>query len=158
MKKSLYYKIIPCVALFKLFSNDMTAQTSSNDTIKVFADKRIISFKGKDLDFNGCNYRIVERGNNNPNSNSIILKRENSDELIEVFIVIEKVSDTMAKYYIVIDGEKHFVKLAEFLRFKSNEGKEFILKPNGGYYEYDGKVMHCDHYSHYSHRSSLPKD
>lgn len=157
MKKSLYYKIIPCVALFKLFSNDLTAQTSTNDTIKVFADKRIISFKGKDLDFNGCIYRIVERGNNNPDNNSIILKREKSNELIEVFIVIKKVSDFKAKYYIVIDGEKHFVKLDGFLRYKSKEGKEFILKPNDGYYESDGKVMHSDHYSHYSHRSSLPK-
>jgi hypothetical protein len=159
MNKEIFNKIIPSIALFKLFTHDLTTQNTATNTIRFFAKDRIINFKGKDLNFNGCNYRIVERGNNNPENNSLTLKREKSNDLIEVFIVIKKVTENIAKFYTVIDSEKHLVKLSAFLKFKSNGNKEYILRPtNGGYYKNDDKVMHCNHYSHYSHRSSFPKD
>lgn len=149
MKINLFCKIIPCIALFKLFSNDLTAQTESNDTIKLFANKRIINWKGKDWEFNGCNYKLV----NNDDGYFLTLQDVNSDNLIEIFIVIDKKSEELAKFYIVIDGKKHLVKLSSFFSYVSR-GKNFVLYPNGSYEE---KTMHCDHYSHYSHMSSIPK-
>jgi len=143
-------------SLIALSKADAQAQ---NDTLRLYANKQVINWKDKKLVLNGENLRLYEVDNSDSITNSIILSRVNAKDLIEVFVVI-KYQNTLrdtAEYYIVINGEKHFVDLTCYLEFRSNaDSQKYFLEASGAVLS---KYFHCDHYSHsshYSHFSSSP--
>jgi hypothetical protein len=155
-RKNLLRQTVLTISLSSYLALTSTFAQNKTDTLKLYADKTILNFKGKKLGLNGGGLRLFEIGNNHTKSNSIILHRDNSKELVTVFIVIDyqNVNRSKAEFYIIIDGQKHYVDLSCYLEFNSKYDKKdyFVLKDGS----LTTKYMHCDHYSHSSHYSSSP--
>jgi hypothetical protein len=133
--------------------SSLNAQTKSEcDTIKLYADKRIIHWKGLNLDLHGELRKLVIKSNSFKTGVDLSLKPING--LIEINFVIQYRNEDKksADYYIIIDGEKHIVNLSCGFGFDSKYSNDYLYLYSNG--SIDSKHYHCDHFSHASHYSS----
>lgn len=154
----LSFKILPIIVMTHLFMGEGYAQS---DRLKYYTEKKIINFKGKDLNFNGVTLEVI----NSKDSDSILLK-VNSDEknLKEVYLLVENDNPNKSKLFLIIDGEKHLVKLINNFKYTNNANKKFTLTPTGiltkakdeYHRSHASHRSHSSHSSHRSHYSAIP--
>ena len=152
-RKSLLRKTCLTIALGSYLALGSTIAQNKADTLKLYASKKILELKGKTLGLNGEGLRIFEIGN--ASRESIYLSRIGGKGLIEVFVVIDYLTNERrsANFYLSIDGQKHRIDLSCYLAFESkyDKQKHYVLSDG----QITSKYMHCDHYSHASHRSHI---
>jgi hypothetical protein len=140
--------VILLAAISEHSSGQQNQDFQYKDTKKYLGDCKILKLKNQKWDFNDCHLNIISE-----NRDTITLKPYNpnhSEKDIEIQIVVEHDGKTKGRLYVILEGEKHEVKLTSVFHFGSSG---LALQRNGEIYN----TTKMDHYSHCSHYSSNPR-